>query len=494
MIAQSDPRTSTARVGSGFIAQRQSAWPEDRSLVPSIERLLILGLLIASSNIFLINNVLSLKSSGGGNLVGIRDLLMAMLLTLGFTSEPETAIWSRLLSRSPYLTLCKVILFLTCIAGALGLYNGGSPLRVAQDFVTMFAWALPLAIAPVFCHPKHLWRLTQAVKYLGFLVSMGVFGEIYFGMRILFVTSHAVRTADVRPTPTCWPLMMLSATVVMVELFDSAPSSLKSKLVNLAIGSVTIVASFLTQSRTLFVGLGAGALFFFAATVFRGRRGIRVGWLLLSLGMLPLIWLSVVMAGETLVRTDFVSYITARYSVLGDADSAARYEQNDLRRRELEFALQQVSRSPVFGIGLGVPYRDKMYLDVAVGTPNEDAAVMVHNIYGHFIVKYGFLGLIVFLIFHLLVFRSLLRAVGDNSATGVSGTCFSVGLINLIACALFGNVFGMPYMVQVAMVWLGGLVAYEAVRTATTRAVLVRPPAATRDEVVSAPNQVIVAP
>ncbi len=120
--------------------------------------------------------------------------------------------------------------------------------------------------------------------------------------------------------------------------------------------------------------------------------------------------------------------MTARFSVLGNAESAAKYEENDSRRREVEFALENAYRSPVLGIGLGVPYRDKMYTDVAIGTPGQDAAVMVHDIYGHFLVKYGFLGLTVFLVFNLLVFRSLLRAVRDTSAMGVVGTAFCVGL------------------------------------------------------------------
>jgi O-antigen ligase len=489
MMTQRRPARSSPHGSSGMVGQAAYPWPADRSTMPSIVRMLTFALLVASSDLFLVNNRVSLQTESGGNLVGIRDLLVAMLLVLGFFGAP-LPIWSRLLGRSPYLNLCKVVLFLTCIAGALGLYNSGPPLFVAQEFVTMFAWALPLAVAPVLCHPRHLSKLTWAVKYLGLLISIGVFAEIYFGMQIKFVTSHDVR-GQMRPTPTCWPLIMLSATVVMVELFDSAPSSLKAKLTNLTIGFVTIVACFLTQSRTLFVGLAAGALFYFLATVLRGKRGIRTGWLLLSVGMLPLIWLSVAMAGEKLIRTDFVSYITARFSVFGDAESVAKYEQGDSRRREMEFALENAYRSPVLGIGLGVPYRDKLYTDIAIGSPGADAAVMVHNIYGHFIVKYGIIGLLAFLIFNLLVLRSLVRAVRDESSMGRIGTILCVGLVNLIACASFGNVFGMPYMVQVAMVWLGGLVAYEAV-VALPAPVLVRP-CISRHEAAAAPSQVIAA-
>jgi O-antigen ligase len=488
-MLQPYPTKSPVRQGgAGPIGPPSYPWPKERSNLPGIERLLILALLVASSDLFLVNNVLSLKSAGGGNLVGVRDLLVATLLALGlFGASPQ--IWSRLLSRSPYLTLCKVVVFLTCLAGALGLYNNGYPIYVAQEFVTMFAWALPLAVAPVLCHPKYLWKLTQVVKYLGFLVSLGVLAEIYFGMTIKFVTSHDAR-GQIRPTPTCWPMMMLSATVIMVELFDSAPAPRKARLINLGMGFITIVACFLTQSRTLFVGLGAGALFFFIPMALRGRRGIRIGWLFLAVGMLPLIWLAALLAGEKLIRADFVSYITARFSVAGDAESRAKYEESDMRRREVEFALENAYRSPVFGLGIGVPYRDKMYTDVAIGTPGADAAVMVHNIYGHFVVKYGFLGLTVFLIFHLLVLRSLLRAARDKSALGAIGTSFSVGLVNLIACGSFGNVFGMPYMVQAAMVWLGGLVAYEAVR-ALPAPVLVRPGIARHE--AAARREVIVA-
>ena len=169
-----------------------------------------MGLLIASSNIFLINNRAALGTGNGANLVGPRDLFVAALLTLGFLS-PKLPLWSRLLSRSPYLTLCKVIVFLTCIGAALGLYNGGNPLKVAQDFVTMVAWALPIAIAGAL-PSKASGQVGAAVKYVGLLVSLGVFGEVYYGMSIRFVTTHVSGHGEVRPTPTCWPLMMLSAT------------------------------------------------------------------------------------------------------------------------------------------------------------------------------------------------------------------------------------------------------------------------------------------
>ena len=77
--------------------------------------------------------------------------------------------------------------------------------------------------------------------------------------------------------------------VVMVDLFDAKPSSLKSKLINLAIGFINIAACFLTQSRTLLVGLVAGAVFFCCDGV-RGKRRdpdwvVLLCWAMLPVGM-----------------------------------------------------------------------------------------------------------------------------------------------------------------------------------------------------------------
>jgi hypothetical protein len=427
----------------------------------------MMALLLASSNVFLINNIASIKLSDGTNLLGIRDLLMVALIGRSVLGRPSAI---PRIGRSPYVILCKVFVALTCVAAGVGLLNGGKPLWVAREWITLFSWILPVVIAPILCHPRHLSKLILVVKLLGFFVSVGVFGETFVGMKIRFVTSSGVSEGVVRSTPSCWPLMMLSATVVMVELLGASRTSRAATAVNFVIWFTDIAASLLTQSRTLLVGLAAGAVVYVLAMALGGRR-FRIGWTLLCVGLLPLTWMLVLVVGQSFVRNDFVRFYTARYSVLESVDSASDYSEIDGRKYEAQQAFEATLRSPFYGVGLGSPYRETSGRSFGAA---EDPGIFVHNIYAYFGVKYGIPGLAVFVFFHWMILRSLIRSARDKSGMGPAGMILCVGLVNLLACASFGNVFGSTYMVQVAMVWLGGLVAYEALRGAPVRGLVLQ--------------------
>jgi O-antigen ligase len=414
---------------------------------------LVICLLVASSNLFLVNNVAALRNSAGENLVGIRDVLMALVIIKGlhWRDGRLAGPWS-----SPYAILCLCVAVLTPLAAVVGLFSGGQTIDVAREGVTMSGWCLPLAIAPNLKSERALTTLANTVVVLSVLISLAVFFEAFTGMSVRIVTPVPIEAASIRSTPSCWPLMMLGASILLVRVGRKGG---RGKELQALLWSVVVVASLLTQSRTLLVGLCVSTA---AYLLLSPKRTIAGPWIVGLLAVVPITAPVVMAIGSTFIRYDFESYFTARYGVLSGVDSAVEYSEQDTRRLESDMAIPAFLNSPLVGVGLGAPYRDAIFVrGVPLSEQHEDPSLLAHNIYVHFAVKYGLPGLLVYLIFNCVVFRSVYRAARIRLPIGGVGLGFSVGLVNLLACAWFGNVFGQTYMVQAAMIVLAGLIACE---------------------------------
>ena len=76
-----------------------------------------------------------------------------------------------------------------------------------------------------------------------------------------------------------------------------------------------------------------------------------------------------------------------------------------------------------------------------------------------------------FLVFEFLILCALLRAVRDRSDLSPIGVGLTVGIINLMFCAWFGNVFAYSYATPVVMISVACLIAYERLAHLTPRPV-----------------------
>lgn len=418
---------------------------------------LVISLLVLSSNLGLVNNIISIQASDGGNLVGLRDVVILLVLLVGILRLPRQG---RTASGNRLAQISLVVVLLTPVAALVGLLFGGGPLSVARESVTMCGWLLAFVLGTNLRSRQSLQLVVKAMVIIGLLVAIGVFVEAVSIGEIRLVTPADEVASTGRSTPSGWPVMMLSASLALVYFFYDCKASGKSRWFYFTTWVLILVASFLTLSRTLIVGLAASSVMLLIFILFSNRHFVRWPRVLLVLALIPTTLSITFLFGERIIRTDFTDYFVARYSVFASMNAAIEYSQEDTRRAELELGLQRFLASPVHGVGLGSQYREAALGSYGKGDP----ATFIHNIFGFFLFRYGPLGLLLFLMLILGVLRSLHLALRDTSELAPMGVGLAVGMVNLLAGALFGNVFATSYGAPIAMAALGCLVAYEEMR------------------------------
>ena len=252
--------------------------------------------------------------------------------------------------------------------------------------------------------------------------------------------------------------MMIGSSLVYALLMFERPKSFVVTVVRIMCLLTILSASLLTQSRTLVVGMAFSLVLTVVFTLFSGVRRIRWGVLITAMGLIPLLLQAAFFIGQRNIRTDFADVFTARYAVMQNLGSALEYSESDTRRAEIETGLESYWEHPLFGLGLGTSYRGVFY-------EGEEEGVLVHNVFAYFLFRYGLPGIVVFVGFTLLAVRSLFLATRDRGELAPIGVGLAMSVINLLVCGMFGNVFATSYGTPIAMVAVGGLIAYERMRS-----------------------------
>jgi O-antigen ligase len=257
--------------------------------------------------------------------------------------------------------------------------------------------------------------------------------------------------ATPRSTPSCWPLMMIAFGSLLIGLSARPWKSPISFLTRAVALSVVTLASLMTQSRTLLVGIAVCLL---GAIITAKTWRTRV--LLLSAGFaIPLMLTVAAEIGGSLLGQGFEDYYLKRYSVLLGLDSVSEYAPTDGRTVEIQAGLDRWSEWLWLGEGVAANYRDPIY-----EREKRRDAKMAHNVLLYFGTRFGLLGIALFLVFCGVVCSLLYRASHSPRRYNAVALCLGVDLVSLLVTAMFGNVFAMPYMSQVAMVAFGCLVAW----------------------------------
>lgn len=419
---------------------------------------LVMCLLIASANLGLVNNVLAIKASHGGNLFGVRDVLIVVVLAVG-TLRASSRRGQTLVN--PLSRLVLLIVLLTPLAMLIGLSNNGQLLSVSREGFMMMGWLLAAVLAANLRDKKTLSIVVNAMIGIGLLVAVGVFVEAGSFGQIRVVTPADVVSISRRSTPSGWPFMMISSSLAQVLFLMQSKSSTKNRLYWLLCWVVIMIASLLTQSRTFVVGIAVSTVVFLIFSLQARSYKIELARIVPFLAVIPIAMVITFTIGNLLIRPDFTDYFVTRYSVLEDLNSMIEYSERDTRRAEIEIGFERYKESPWFGVGLGTTYREAVFSTF----DRADPATTIHNIFAFFLFRYGPLGLVVFLLLIYRVLQSLSTALRDTSSgISVLGVGLSVGIVNLFACAVFGNVFGTTYGIPQSMTALGCLIAYERIR------------------------------
>lgn len=429
---------------------------------------LVVGLLFVSTNFGLINRFAAIQGGGGENLIGLRDGLVALALAWGllrmFYMEKTAA-------ANPIVKVTLVIVYLTPIVAAIGLMSEPNLLFTARSAVVMLGWLLVWVIASNLVSFKSVQIAYQAVMTIGLLIAVGVYIEMITQGHLRVVTPADVVTQTGRSTPSGWPIMMVTSSQLLTGyLFGSSVTGRRSWII-LVGWLIIVVASLLTQSRTLLVGITASTvtLLLLTSIVAPHRMKLALGRTRVIVCGLALAIVVTLGLGDRYIRDGFSIYFLDRYSVLVHKDKFVNKLEEDERRAELVDGWSAFLDSPLWGLGLATTYRTGYYMD-------SDSATRMHNVYAFFLYRYGPAGILLFILLIFGVFKSLVLALRSNSSLSTLQTGLAVGLINLFFCAYFGNVFATTYGTPQAMVTLAILVAAQEVAGSPVEQVQHNPP------------------
>jgi hypothetical protein len=407
---------------------------------------LIICLLVVSTNIGLINRHVSIQNADSENLLGLRDVLMIPIMFFGlFVARGKPVLNNGLAA------IAMAFLGLTPIAICVGFLFGAQPYLLLSDSVTMATWGLALFLGQYLQDPERLGTLCRMIIGLGVAISVGVFIEGASGGTIALVTpaTDALATT-LRSTPTGWPVMMMAASCLIASIVQAPRCKMIVTWWRLSLLGVIILASLLTQSRTLLAGIGLStAMYLVLCGIFTAWR---TRWIFVTavVGLTAIVIPIALLLGQVWMRSDFSEMFTERYAVLYSSDAAQGQMDDEGRLTELHTIVSEcLPESPIFGYGLTSPYM-----------AGSDFS-MVHCAFGFFFLRYGLAGFFLWLVFIALIVQSTAYFVRSTGPVWLLGQAFSLAMLNMVICASFGNAFGTPYGVQQTMIGLGALIACQ---------------------------------
>ena len=418
--------------------------------------LLVILFLIVSCNLGLVNRRAAIQGASGDNILGLRDVLQVLVVLFGLGLLRRRRLAKNALAKIAFSFLC-----LTPVAACIGLAFGAQPGAILVDGFTMSTWVVALLLGSYFQDRDRLLQIRIALVAVGVAVSVGVLVEIASSGTLAVVTPATTVLSDTgRPTPTGWPTMMMAYSCLLVMTLRQLPGSRAAVFLAIA-GLVTIsIASLLTQSRTLLVGIIVTTVTFLAISAVFAPRRTRWPCVALLGGCVFLIIPITVYAGSRWVGSDFGNMFQSRYAVLYSARDAEDHLDNEGRWAELQVIfLERFPESPVFGFGLATYYMP------AKAKPN----TLVHSAFGYFFLRYGLLGLFLWLLFCGILLLSVARFAQLQDPLAYQGEALSLAMLNLAVCATFGNQFSVSYGVQQAMICLGALIACQQLVKHTLR-------------------------
>jgi O-Antigen ligase len=407
--------------------------------------LVVFALLIASSNIGLINRHAALQSDTGSNLLGIRDVSVALVLTFGLMVY-------KLRFKNRFTNIILMIVALTPLAALLGLANEAPMAAVLIDGVNMFSWLIAIVVAQHFRTAERLHVLQFAITVVGILVALGVFYEAMTGIAVVTPDLKDVLT-NKRSTPSGYVTMMLAYSIIFASLMSKANASPIKQTFLVGMIGVIVWATLLTQSRTMMVGMVVSSLVFVGASLFVESKNVRWVYVFLIVSVCAMVVFAILSLGNSIFRQGFDRYFLDRLSIKSfQIEIAEGQRYNEVRK----IISEHLAESPIFGKGLGTYYFGEY----------RRATAIVHSSIGFWLLRYGIIGGLIWTYFVIQIFSSMNAALRDASTDAGYGRGFALGMLNLVVCAFAGNIFGVTYGVQQAMIGLGCLMGYQAISAA----------------------------
>lgn len=414
---------------------------------------LVICMLAVSANLGMVNKYVAIKLSDGTNLLALREVLVLLVLVIGImrgrrylkTAAQSWLIWPGI-----------AIVALLPLGALAGFFNNGSILvEIARDTYSLSIWLIAWVIAANVRDMRTSVRLSKALVVIAGLVVIGAIIELRTGIKLVSSQPESFLFESItRSTPDGTILIITAIPIILICLIFSKKKILMNRWT--LIGWLTLLAAFtfVSQIRTIYIAVAIWVTIFLVFLLFspRRRRAVRLSLFILFFGLVAL---GVFQIFSKTVGVDKAEQIIERYVAVIKPATFTAIDNAGNRLWETEQAFIAWRRSPVWGVGLGTPYRDALLF-----YPN-DPCLWAHNVLAHYAVKLGALGLGLFLLFCFAAFRSLYSSLKENSVLSILGIALASAVVIQIIAAFAMNVFGMIQQFPIAAVVVGLLAAQQ---------------------------------
>ena len=422
-------------------------------------RFALVGLLVGCSNLGLLSQTLSIKAAGGGNLFSIRDVFLFAFLALGATSP--------LLPRRgpvcPLLVYISIAALATIPLACVGYLHGSETRDMLSETLPAVGWLTAVISAALIRGRADIRFLANTYLIIGVLMAVGVFAEAMF--HVPLVTGSNTKqtlTKDyvgiARSTPSCWPVMIIAACLLIAKSSDKGQAARRWKFVWPTLLFFVACACILTQSRTLLVGLVVGA----GTALFALKRS----WLphmVMYAAILGFGWIATMYVGERYAGSHFTDYMNLRYSTMFNDEQSGNYIQTEARPQETKAFFTNPGPWLLVGSGLGEPLWRLNDAMPSYSVQSDVGFVQVGS-------RYGVLGLLMLgaMLWYGIVWLYRVRRAQVSEGWVPAG--LASAFIALWVCGIFfANIWGTAYMSPPFMILLGALVAWAEQNSLVTR-------------------------
>nr|UXE45413.1 hypothetical protein Hi04_10k_c4773_00028 [uncultured bacterium] len=409
---------------------------------------LVIVLLVVLSAIGLPNKLIAIQLANGDNLFGIRDVLILAVIVVGLiTGRDQLAI----VLNAPLLRPGLWLTALLPIAVVNGLLNSGSPLMVAREMIALSTgWLLALSVAANLRDWNLIKKLLDICTALGLGVAAGAALEIVTGNSVKIVSQYQQTVVEgvSRNFPEGIILVFFAASFAAAGLLSG-----DRKWKNTPIAIAVCLSFLLLQTRFYLVSYLASIY-----TVLVIARVTHSKWLK-TRAVIPITAAAIVAMGTG-------AYAISRMGGSELLESSVQRYQDIIqdagdRIYELEMVTSAMRDHPVLGTGLGVAYREVEF------SGEEDifhhADTFVHVAPAYFLLKFGPLGLMLFVVFGVRVVMSTAKVtkLGEPTISRKYLLAIHIFLLFCLIEALAANLFGDVKLMPAVGVILGIAVALQ---------------------------------
>lgn len=296
--------------------------------------------------------------------------------------------------------------------------------------------------------------LRQTIVYLGLILSCFAFYQFLiepvFGYQVALLREQYGSSVFGFPRPEATfiePLYLANFLIWPIMFLISQISNLKSQKCgrNHLILIIILTAFILTLSRGAYLGLGVGLIVMFAMGIYYKKINWN-HWLTIFYGIIIAIGLSLMLVYAVAGKSGVATF---RQHAMDTSDMSPQNEMELLQTRAVsqDDAVTQIGQHLILGIGLDAFGALPQY-QLLRDSGNWQT---VNNQYLAITVELGIIGLILFILFLVLLFRFLLARIkgGDEAYIFYSGAVIAL----LVQYLTFSSLYLLYIWVMLAIIW-----------------------------------------